>query len=310
MLLIGKSPFIPLFQRGRLKVSLCKGRFRGILKRASRDFDVALHFLGCSLSSKPPSAQSPFALPRRYLLRTLPAGAVEMGVMHTGAVSGSIPSVLFTDLPFYYEDRAHWHRAIDSNAGKVLKHDFEKKDCQFLVLLFSGIPVSFALGLFGVFGFYLRFSGTVSETPQTRFGEPLPRNRNLAELSGRSQRGRNTSKSDGNRWTSSITTNPRHSPSVNSGVESASRVAARSRSKKWTFRYFLEIIRASVVLPVCRPPKRTVTGDSFRRRSTYCSNLGRGIKCSIFLFYMRIFNIVKRLKTCLSRPGTEHLTFP
>lgn len=30
----------------------------------------------------------------------------------------------------------------------------------FLVLLFSGIPVSFALGLFGVFGFYLLFGGT------------------------------------------------------------------------------------------------------------------------------------------------------
>ena len=66
------------------------------------------------------------------LVRALPTGAVEMGVMHTGAVSGAIPSVLFTDLPFFYRDRAHWHRVIDSKAGEILKQDFEKRGCQFL----------------------------------------------------------------------------------------------------------------------------------------------------------------------------------
>ncbi len=35
---VQKSPF-PLFQRGNLKVSLCKGRFRGIFDPAQRDFD-------------------------------------------------------------------------------------------------------------------------------------------------------------------------------------------------------------------------------------------------------------------------------
>jgi tripartite ATP-independent transporter DctP family solute receptor len=66
------------------------------------------------------------------LVRGLPSGAVEMGVMHTGAASGLMPSILFVDLPFFYKDRAHWHRVIDSKAGDAIKPDFEKKGMQFL----------------------------------------------------------------------------------------------------------------------------------------------------------------------------------
>jgi tripartite ATP-independent transporter DctP family solute receptor len=66
------------------------------------------------------------------LVRGLPSGAVEMGVMHTGAASGLLPSILFVDLPFFYKDRAHWHRVIDSKAGDAIKPDFEKKGLQFI----------------------------------------------------------------------------------------------------------------------------------------------------------------------------------
>ncbi|MGH7816596.1 MAG: hypothetical protein ACREOR_04335, partial [Candidatus Binatia bacterium] len=39
ILFVQKSPLSPLFQRGELKVSLCKGRFRGIFNPAQDDFD-------------------------------------------------------------------------------------------------------------------------------------------------------------------------------------------------------------------------------------------------------------------------------
>lgn len=66
------------------------------------------------------------------LVRAVPAGAVEMGVMHTGVLSGAMPSLLFLDLPFFYKDRAHWWRVIDSKVGEMVKQDFDKRGMQFL----------------------------------------------------------------------------------------------------------------------------------------------------------------------------------
>lgn len=66
------------------------------------------------------------------LVRALPTGAVDMGVMHTAMLSGLVPVSLFLDFPFFYKDRAHWHRVIDSKAGEIVKQDLEKRDLHLL----------------------------------------------------------------------------------------------------------------------------------------------------------------------------------
>jgi hypothetical protein len=50
-------------------------------------------------------------------------------------------------------------------------------------------------------------------------------------------------------------------------------------------------IITKVVLPVCRVPKRAVTGDSFRQRKIWRVILGRGILCCISSYYMMINNV-------------------
>jgi tripartite ATP-independent transporter DctP family solute receptor len=72
------------------------------------------------------------------LVRALPEGAIEMGVMHSGLVSGSIPSVSFMEFPFLHKDHAHWLRVLDSKVGDIVKQDFEKKGMQFLYWLDIG----------------------------------------------------------------------------------------------------------------------------------------------------------------------------
>ncbi len=54
---VQKSPF-PLFQRGNLKVSLCKGRFRGIFDPAQRDFDGTVED-GIELKSRKDDSAQP-----------------------------------------------------------------------------------------------------------------------------------------------------------------------------------------------------------------------------------------------------------
>ena len=39
---------------------------------------------------------------------------------------------LFVDFSFYYKDRAHWHRVIDSKAGEMVKQEMARKGMQFL----------------------------------------------------------------------------------------------------------------------------------------------------------------------------------
>jgi tripartite ATP-independent transporter DctP family solute receptor len=76
----------------------------------------------------------------RDLIKALPAGAVEMGYLHTGLVSGAMPSVMFLELPFLFKDLSHFRRVVDSQAGEILKQDYEKKmGCQFLYWVEQGI---------------------------------------------------------------------------------------------------------------------------------------------------------------------------
>ena len=66
------------------------------------------------------------------MVRALSTGAVDMGVMATGAATGAIPALLFNDIPFTFKDRAHFHRLIDSEVGEILKQEFEKKGYHFV----------------------------------------------------------------------------------------------------------------------------------------------------------------------------------
>ena len=66
------------------------------------------------------------------LIRAPPSGAVEMAVMHTAMISGLYPLSLFLDFPFYYKDRAHWQRVIDSKAGEMVRQEMAKKGMEFL----------------------------------------------------------------------------------------------------------------------------------------------------------------------------------
>lgn len=75
------------------------------------------------------------------LVRALPEGAVEMAVMHSGLVSGLIPSVSLGEFPFLHKDLAHLHRVQDSKAGDIIKQDFERKGMQFLYWLDTGLLI-------------------------------------------------------------------------------------------------------------------------------------------------------------------------
>lgn len=61
------------------------------------------------------------------LLRALPAGAVDMGEVTCAQWTGIVPLWLFLDLALYFKDRPHWHRVIDSEAGEILKQEFDNK---------------------------------------------------------------------------------------------------------------------------------------------------------------------------------------
>jgi tripartite ATP-independent transporter DctP family solute receptor len=61
------------------------------------------------------------------LLRALPAGAVDMGEVTCAQWTGIVPIWLFLDLALYFKDRPHWHRVIDSEAGEILRQEFDNK---------------------------------------------------------------------------------------------------------------------------------------------------------------------------------------
>ena len=123
----------------------------------------------------------------------------------------------------------------------------------------------------------------VSDTPWIKSHEALPKSRKTAFRSGSSQIGRSTSKSDGIRWISSITTSPSLVPRILSGVaESASCVAATSRSKKVDGPgHSSATWRASVVLPTCRAPSKATAGTSESPWTAAFMSAGRAIYCCI-----------------------------
>ena len=61
------------------------------------------------------------------LVRALSTGAVDMGVMPTGLVTGQIPLLLAFDIPFIFKDRSHSHRWIDSEVSQMIDQEFEKR---------------------------------------------------------------------------------------------------------------------------------------------------------------------------------------
>jgi tripartite ATP-independent transporter DctP family solute receptor len=68
------------------------------------------------------------------LLRALPAGAVDMGEVFCPQWTGILPLWIFWDLPLYFKDRSHWHRAVDSELGEVMKQEAIEKNAGFQVL--------------------------------------------------------------------------------------------------------------------------------------------------------------------------------
>jgi tripartite ATP-independent transporter DctP family solute receptor len=61
------------------------------------------------------------------LIRALPNGAVDMAEATCAQWTGIEPLWLMFDLPYFFKDRNHWHRVVDSEVGTILKQEFEKK---------------------------------------------------------------------------------------------------------------------------------------------------------------------------------------
>jgi tripartite ATP-independent transporter DctP family solute receptor len=61
------------------------------------------------------------------LVRALPNGAVDMAEATCPQWTGIEPLWLILDLPYFFKDRPHWHRVVDSQVGTILKEEFEKK---------------------------------------------------------------------------------------------------------------------------------------------------------------------------------------
>lgn len=68
------------------------------------------------------------------LLKALPSGAIDIGQVFTPQWTGIVPLWIFWDLPLYYKDRSHWHRAVDSELGQIMKQEAIEKNVGFRVL--------------------------------------------------------------------------------------------------------------------------------------------------------------------------------
>ena len=116
--------------------------------------------------------------------------------------------------------------------------------------------------------------------------EALPNRRKTALRSGASQMGRNVSNIPGRRCTSSMITNPSQPRSSRSGVaDTASRMAATSKSKTWDGpRQADATCPAKVVLPTCRAPRSATTGTSESPSTAADKRSSRAIFCCISAF--------------------------
>lgn len=68
------------------------------------------------------------------MLRALPSGAVDIGEVFCPQWTGIIPLWIFWDLPLYFKDRSHWHRAADSELGELMKQEALDKNSGVKVL--------------------------------------------------------------------------------------------------------------------------------------------------------------------------------
>jgi tripartite ATP-independent transporter DctP family solute receptor len=60
------------------------------------------------------------------MTRALPSGAVDMGTVTNDQWSGLVPSLMSLQLNLFYDDRPHWWRTMDGEAGEILKKELEK----------------------------------------------------------------------------------------------------------------------------------------------------------------------------------------
>lgn len=56
----------------------------------------------------------------------LPSGAVDMGAVTNDQWTGLVPGLMVLQLPLFYDNRQHWWRTMDGEAGKILSNELEK----------------------------------------------------------------------------------------------------------------------------------------------------------------------------------------
>ncbi|HVN25985.1 MAG TPA: TRAP transporter substrate-binding protein [Syntrophorhabdales bacterium] len=62
------------------------------------------------------------------MVRAVQTGAVEIGVIPTGLVTGQIPLLLVFDIPFLFRGREHYHRWLDDpEVSQAINVEFEKR---------------------------------------------------------------------------------------------------------------------------------------------------------------------------------------
>lgn len=73
----------------------------------------------------------------------LPSGAVDMGTVTNDQWTGLVPSLMVLQLPLFYDDRPHWWRTMDGEAGEILKKELEKAGVKFLYWMdYGGVELA------------------------------------------------------------------------------------------------------------------------------------------------------------------------
>jgi tripartite ATP-independent transporter DctP family solute receptor len=61
------------------------------------------------------------------MVKAIPNGSLDMGVVTLSMWEGLDPLLMFADMPLYFENRQHWQRTMDGEAGDLLRKHFEQK---------------------------------------------------------------------------------------------------------------------------------------------------------------------------------------
>ncbi len=73
----------------------------------------------------------------------LPSGAVDMGTVTNDQWTGLVPGLMVLQLPLFYEDRQHWWRTMDGEAGEILKKELEKVGVKLLYWMdYGGVELA------------------------------------------------------------------------------------------------------------------------------------------------------------------------